>query len=192
MSASIPLAEQLASSLSEERCLEAVREGTGVEDGPMERHGARCYVLAQRLAADRGLEVDEELLLCAALLHDLGLYPGVAAGGVYTTDGAEFATRLLGELGWAAERAKLCADAIEFHHALRSQWDRGAEAELSRLADRIEVSAGALTCGLDREQVRGVFAMASRDGLYAEIARMGAKALRERPLTLAGILRSGR
>jgi len=192
VSSTVPLAETLASSPAELRCLEEVRTATGAVDGPVERHGARCYLLAQHLAVHRGIDADEEVLLCAGLVHDLGLYPGVAAGGAYTADGAEFAKRVLGELGWGAERIALCANAIEFHRALREQWSRGPEVELMRLADRIEISAGRLTCGLSADTVQDVFSMASRKGLYREVARMAGRALRERPATLPLILRSHR
>ena len=50
-----------------------------------------------------------------------------------------------------------------------------------RLADRIELSSGLLRAGLDRGQVRGVFARVSRQGTYRVIAGLVGHALRRAP-----------
>jgi hypothetical protein len=44
--------------------------------------------LRPKLARRRGWVIDGEVLTVAALLHDVGLYPSVSRGGVYTADGA--------------------------------------------------------------------------------------------------------
>ena len=66
-------------------------------------------------------------------------------------EGAEFATELLRGHGWEEQRIRLCSDAIECHHQLRYQWQRGAEVELIRRADLVEVLAGRVRFGLSRE-----------------------------------------
>jgi hypothetical protein len=175
----------------ERQFLEALREASGELDGPMERHGIRCFLLIDRLAARRGLEIDREVALCAALVHDIGLYPSVSHGGVYTEEGGELAAQLFLDAGAGDERARLVANACAYHHAVRDQSARGAEAELLRLADRIELSAGRLRAGLDRAEIREVFESAPRDGLYRAIASLLAPLLRERPLTLPRIFKLG-
>lgn len=187
-----PAAEGLAASPLERRCLEQLRAASGEVDGPMERHCVRCFLFIDRLAERRGVEIDRELALCAALLHDIGLYPSVSEGGVYTDEGGELARRLFLEAGAPDERARLCADACAYHHALRDQSARGTEVELLRLADRIELSAGTLRAGLGRDEVDAIFARASRDGLYRGVAGLLGHALRERPLTLPRIFRLSR
>ncbi|MEZ5156446.1 MAG: HD domain-containing protein [Solirubrobacterales bacterium] len=185
-------AEDLVQSDAEQAALTALREVTGEADGPMERHSMRCFLLAERMAADRGLMVDHEVLLVAGLLHDIGLYEGASAGGVYTTEGAEFAAHLLaGRPGWDERRLELCRDAIDRHHEVRSQWGDGAEVELMRRADMTELTSGVVSFGVSRGWIRGLWRAVPRDGLYPHVAQMVAKALRERPASVPKILIRG-
>jgi hypothetical protein len=179
--------EESVSTAAERDALEAVRNASGETAGPMERHCLRVFAIACELAAERGLEVDREALLVAAFIHDLGLYDSVSRGGVYVKDGAEFATDLLAEHDWDDERTRLCADSIERHHELRSQWALGTEVELMRRADLVDVSNGVVAFGIDRPWLRGLNAAISRDGTYGEVARLVGHAMRQRPLTLPRI-----
>lgn len=184
--------EDLVQSEAERAALTALREVTGESDGPMERHSMRCFLLAERMAADRGLMVDHEILLVAGLLHDIGLYEGASAGGVYTTEGAEFAEHLLaGRPGWDERRLALCRDAIDRHHEVRTQWEDGAEVELMRRADMTELTSGVVNFGVSRGWIRGLWKAVPRDGLYPHIAAMVGKALRERPTSVPKILIRG-
>jgi hypothetical protein len=171
----------LVSTAAERAALEALRAACGGADTPLERHGVRLYRICLELAAGRGIEIDAEVLVCAALLHDIGLAPTVTFGGPYVTDGCVFAGRLLEPLGWEARRLALCLEAIERHHELRSQWPRGAEVELLRRADMIDLSAGAIAFGLDRAWLRRLAAAVPRDGLYRELAPLIARRLRAQP-----------
>jgi hypothetical protein len=153
----------------------------------MERHCLRVFRIAWELAERRELDVDREVLLVAAFIHDLGLYDSVSRGGVYVKDGAEFAAELLAKHGWDEQRIRLCADAIERHHEVRSQWKHGDEVELVRRADLVDISSGLVPFGLSRAWLRELFDQISRDGAYREIARLVGHALRERPLTIARI-----
>ena len=185
------LADDVASTEAERACLAALRDAVGEHDGPMERHCLRVFLIAERIATDRGHDSDREVGLCAAFLHDVGIYPAASQGGVYVTDGRRFAGRLLEPRGWAPERLQRCLDAIELHHELRSQWGRGAEVESIRLADRVEVFAGLSAAGVPRSWLRGVFRAVPRDGLYRELGRLVVRMARERPATMPGILRPG-
>ena len=40
----------------------------------------RQYLIAERIADDRGISYDRELLLCASFLHDAGLYDAASTG----------------------------------------------------------------------------------------------------------------
>lgn len=185
-------AEDLVNTEAGEAALTALRVATGEIDGPMERHGMRCFLLCERQASDRGLLVDHEVLLVAGILHDIGLYDAASEGGVYVTDGAHFARRLLeGRPGWDGRRLELCLDTIERHHELRSQWDAGPEVELMRRADMIELYSAALSFGTSRGWIRGLWRAVPRDGLYGEVGKMVAKAARERPASLPKILIRG-
>jgi hypothetical protein len=182
-------AEDLARSRSELAALEKLREVTGESGGPMERHGLRVFLIADRLAAARSLEIDREVLLIAGLLHDVGLYDKASHGGTYVLDGAEFTAALLHKQGWDEVRVRLCFDAIERHHETRSQWDRGAEVELIRRADLVDLSSGVVRFGLTREWLRDLFKSVPRTGTYPTIGREVAKQLLHRPLKFARIFR---
>ena len=151
-------------------------------------HGWRLYALTLELARRASLDVDREVLLVAALLHDIGLYPDASKKGVYTADGAVFARELLaGREDWPAVRLDLLADAIERHHELRRQWDRGDEVELVRRADLIEVSAGPIRFGVSRDFFKQQLEEYPRSGFYREVGRLLGHALVERPLTIPRI-----
>jgi hypothetical protein len=185
-------AEDLVRSEAEVAALTALREVTGEAGGPMERHGMRCFLISERQAADRDLMVDHEILLVAGLLHDIGLYDGASEGGVYVTDGRNFAERLLaGRRGWDERRTRLCLEAIERHHEVRPQWHAGPEVELMRRADMVELSSGLVNFGVSRGWIRGLWRAVPRDGLYGEVGKMVAKAARERPTSLPKILIRG-
>jgi hypothetical protein len=153
----------------------------------MERHSLRCYQFATEIARLRGWAIDDEVLLVAALMHDVGLYNGASRGGVYTADGAELARELLTEFEWAAERVERCARAIDAHHDLRSQRSYGHEVESLRLADRVELTAGLLSAGISRARRRAILHETPRDGLVFELLREVGRAALQRPLTLPQI-----
>ena len=184
-----PRADTLVETELERRFLEELRSASGEVDGPMERHGVRCFLLVELLARRREVTIDREVCLCAGLIHDAGLYDSISQGGVYTDDGGAFATALFTEAGTRPERARLVGDACAQHHALSDQSSRGIEVELLRLADRIEVSGGLLRAGLSREQVQAIFADVPRDGFYRGVAGLLGHLLRDRPLTLPGIFK---
>lgn len=172
---------------AEQACLATLRELTGEERGPMELHGMRVARLVERLAADRGAEIDRELVMCAALLHDAGLLPSVTRGGVYVTEGGELARSVLQDHGWPPERTRLLFDAIERHHEVRQQWARGIEVELVRRADLIEVSGGLVRFGVTRAFLRVLAREHPRAGFYRAVGRLLGRAVRERLLTLPRI-----
>jgi hypothetical protein len=185
-------ADELVETDDEREALARLRELTGETGGPMERHGMRCFLISERLAAEEHREVDREALLIASLLHDIGLYDGAAEGGAYVTDGRHYAERMLVERGWRGGRLRRCLDAIELHHEVRPQWDAGTEAEVLRRADLVELSAGTISFGVSRGWLRGLARAVPRQGIYREVGRMVAKAGRERPLTLPLIFVTGR
>ncbi len=184
-----PAADGLVQSDEERRALAALRDASGETDGPMERHCVRNFLLCEKLAARHNANLDREVVLCAAFLHDIGVYDSVTHGGVYTEEGAELAHQMALEAGWDERRARLCADACAYHHSVRSKWELGAEVETMRLADRIEVSGGLFRSGLTRDELREVNAAAPRDGFYRGLAHVVWPMLRKRPLTLPRIFK---
>lgn len=179
--------DELAVTPAERDALRRLREATGDIDGPMERHCLRARHIASELGARRGWTIDGEVLTVAAILHDIGLYPGASRGGVYTADGAALAREMLPAYGWHPERIELCAVAIDHHHELRNQLRRGPEVEALRLADLVELSGGLLTFGLDRHWLYELNRSVPRRGLVGELFREVGRAIRERPLTMPQI-----
>lgn len=184
-----PLAETLVETETEKRCLRELRDAAAETDGAMERHCARCFLLAEALAARHDATFDREVLLCASFLHDIGLYDSVSDGGVYTKEGGELMHKVAVEAGWDDMRARLADDACAHHHALTAQWELGSEVELLRLADRIEVSGGVVRSGLSRDEVHAIFDKAPRSGFYTGVAKLLGKAIVQRPTTLPRIFR---
>ena len=180
-------ADELVRTGAERECLAEVRRLTGGAGRPLENHNVRAFLIAERLADRRGLKADREVLLCAAHLHDAGLYPGAATDASYVEDGACLAARLLAAHGWPEGRLRRCMDAIERHHELRPQWKRGVEVELLRRADLVDVSGGLVTFGAGRGWVRSLGREAPRRGFYREIGRLLVRAARDRPATLPRI-----
>ena len=181
--------DQLITTPAAHDALNVLRSATGQEDGPMERHCVRVHHIALKLGERRRWALDREVVLVAAILHDVGLYPGASRGGVYTADGARLARELLHRHGWSADRVDQCAQAIDCHHDVRRPLRRGAAVEALRLADLIDLGGGVITCGLDRRWLRGLARAVPRQGLARELAREVGRALRHRPLTLPAIFR---
>ena len=185
-------ADSLARTATERDALARLREVVGERGGAMERHGLRCFLIGERLAARRGAEIDREVLFVAALFHDIGLYEQASSGGVYVSDGMEFAASFLaGREGWSVGRTRVCLDAIERHHELRPQWQAGVEVEVMRRADLTDLSRGLISHGAGREWLSQLWAAVPRDGTYREIGAMVLKAARERPATLPRIFLRG-
>jgi HD domain len=185
-------ADDLAKTDAERACLDALRDATGAVDDPMERHCVRQFLIAERMAPDRGIEADRELLLCATLLHDAGLYPSVTTGDVYTADSRRLAERTLAPFDWDAGRLARCLDAIEQHHSIRSRWDWGAEVELVRRSDLTDVTRGLARFGVDRAWLRDLFRQIPRKGFYRLIALGLVHEARHHPGNLPRIFRPPR
>ena len=180
-------ADDICATEAARACLKTVRELSGVQDSAMERHCLRVYEIAVELGRRRQSELDLELLACAAWLHDAGLYPGAATSDTYVRDGRRLAERVLTPFDWPIARQARLGDAIERHHELRRQWSRGAEVELLRRADLVDVSQGLVRFGLERAWLRELRRTVSPQGMLREVGRLVATAARERPLTLPAI-----
>lgn len=188
-----PAADALVETPAERACLQACRDLSGDPvDGPMERHSVRCFLLAEALGKKNDKPVDREVLLCAALLHDLGLYEGAKSkNNAYVTDGRVLADKVLAPFDWPTERRELVGAAVERHHELVPQWGRGNEVELLRRADLVEVSQHTIRFGLPKATRAEICARAPRKGFVGEVARELGTAMRERPRTIWRIFRPG-
>jgi HD domain len=185
-------ADELVTTNAGRACLQVLRDATGTVDDPMERHCVRQFLIAERMAADRGIQADHELLLCASFLHDAGLYPSVTTGDVYTADSRRLAERTLDPFGWDAQRLAKCLDAIEQHHATRPRWEWGAEVELVRRADLVDSTRGLIRFNVEPSWLRDLFREIPRKGLYRLIAGGLLMEARHHPGNLPRIFRPPR
>lgn len=181
------VADDLVSTAPEKASLTALRKATGGVDTPMERHCLRVFLIMERIAADQAIAIDREIALCASYLFEIGAYPLASTRDVYTSDGRRFAKRLLEPFGWHDTRLRLCLDAIERHHQLRSQRHLGAEVELLRRADLVDAFPGFFRSGLSRVWLADLFERLPRRGLYSTIFSALGAMLRERPGTIPRI-----
>lgn len=176
------VADELCRTPAEQAALARLRALCGEHDGPMERHGVRCFLLGEEIARRCAATFDREVLLVAALLHDAGLYLDDAQRDAsYVTDGRRFAEEIGEPAGWDAARIVRCADAIEHHHEPRAQWRRGVEVELLRRADLAElVSLLGPAVGLDRAFLAGVRRRVPADGVYRHLGGLVLHEIRRR------------
>ena len=184
----------LARTDAERVCLDALRGLAGGAGHPVELHSARVFEIAERMGA--GLRElsrpDREVLLCAALLHDAGLFGALESGTPYVTDGRNLAAEVLAPYDWPRGRLRRCLDAVELHHHWRPVWSAGTEAELIRSADLVDLSAGAVRLGAARSTVsrawlRELGARWPRRGFYTGLARLLVPLAARRPRALARI-----
>src|SRR3954452_20986582 len=147
-------ADELIATEAEAASLTALRAATGETDGGMERHTARQYLIAERIADARGIPYDRELLLCASFLHDPGLYGAASTGDVSFTASARYARRTLEPFGWPDERLRVCLDACEQHHAFTTRWWMATEVELVRRSDLVEVYPELRRFGIPRSWLK--------------------------------------
>jgi len=182
-------AEDIVSTEAEKASLAALRAAAGADDSVMERHCVRVFLIMEALAAQLGCRLDREVAVCASFLFEIGGYPLASSGDVYTRDGRRYAERLLSRFAWPNERLRRCLDAIERHHQLRPQWQFGAEVELLRRADLVDLAPAWFRGPLSRTWLRALAAQVPRVGLFAMIAGLVRHMLRERPGTIGDIFR---
>jgi hypothetical protein len=143
-------ADELIATEAESTALEALRSATAEVHGDMERHTMRQFLIAERIADMRGVAYDRELLLCASFLHDSGLYAPASTGDVYIKDSVRYARRTLEPFSWPEHRLRVCLDACEQHHAVRTRWWLPAEVELVRRSDLVEMAPELVRWGIPR------------------------------------------
>jgi uncharacterized protein len=79
-------------------------------------HAERNFLMAQRLAHEEGLTLDQDITFAAAFLHDVAAFEEFGKVAVdHTEHGAEVAAKLLAETSFPKEKIPAVQDAIREH-----------------------------------------------------------------------------
>ena len=101
-------------------------------------HIERVYRLCEQIGSAE--EADMEILLTAALLHDAqGSHPGEGARNDHHIRSAEFAGKLLAEMGWAESRIQAVQACIIAHRYRKEDVPQSLEAKVLFDADKLDV-----------------------------------------------------
>jgi hypothetical protein len=146
-----------------------------------------AYRVANLSAALHPADDAVERFALAAAFHDLGIW--TARTFDYLAPSMNLACEHLACSGHADWRESLAA-MIREHHKIRRY--RGPDAELVdpfRRADWIDVSMGALTFGLPRARLRGIFTRWPNAGFHRRLAQLTWQQVRVNPLRPLPVLR---
>jgi len=79
-------------------------------------HSERNFLMAQRLAKEEGMEVDQDVIFAAAFLHDVAAFEEFGKVNVdHTEAGAEYAAEMLDKAGFPKEKIPAVQEAIREH-----------------------------------------------------------------------------
>lgn len=134
-------------------------------------HSRRTYAFGAALGIVEGIEVDHELLYAAALLHDLGLAPGISSGtGTdFTLASAGVARQVADDVGLPPGAAETIASAITLHHSLDVRLADGAVAYLLSAGAALDV-IGLRCCQLPPSTVARILEAHPRANFKASFA----------------------
>jgi hypothetical protein len=139
---------------------------------PLLNHSFRAYRFGRALGELEGIDVDDELLFAAAMLHDTGLVaPPVDAD--FTLASSRFARDVAEQVGLSTAATATLETAITMHHSPGVTLDAGPEAYLLSAGASVDVVGfrawdlpdGALTGAVDlypRADFKRVFTAAFR------------------------------
>ena len=101
-------------------------------------HIERVYALCQQIGHTEG--ADMEILLTAALLHDAqGSHPGEGGRNEHHLRSAEFAGKLLADMGWHESRIQAVQACIISHRYRKDDLPQSLEAKVLFDADKLDV-----------------------------------------------------
>ena len=101
-------------------------------------HGERNFLLAQRLAREERMTVDDDILFAAAFLHDVAAFEEFAKANIdHTEQGAEVAGKFLAETAFPKEKIAAVQEVIRAHMFYSKVGER-AEAIVFHDADTLD------------------------------------------------------
>jgi HD domain len=128
----------------------------------LENHCIRLAELSLALGANRGVELDEDLLRCATYLHDVGLCVKSPHEPNYLKRGLAFARPHVQRWGVGGKDLKVFEEVMLYSHSLRTVSGLTPQANLVRIAVAVEHSWGVLSHGLDPATRRSIFSRHER------------------------------
>ncbi len=183
-----PLQARMPDTPAVAQALEAMRD---LGHTAVLQHGFRCHWWGMALAADRQGQVDEELLLVASLMHDLGLadQAGAQASGCacFTGHSADMAMQLARRHGWVEARTQALGDAITLHMNGHVDVAEGLEAHLLQQATACDV-IGARLAQLPARYRQQVLQAHPRGEFDAEFSRFMAGQAKQQPGSRAALM----
>ncbi len=150
-------------------------------------HCLRLYDFAGAHARRAGVEIDEDLVYLAAMLHDLGLMVPRRRGTNYLTRTVELAERELSGAGLDTDAWATLNECLLYNHAVRPAAPLRPMAEAFRRAVFTEHSRGLLRFGLSRREVRATFARHPYANFARVLASFIGKTVALEPWTLAAV-----
>lgn len=154
-------------------------------------HSYRTYRFGRALGDLEGLEVDEELLFAAALLHDTGLVlaDGSAEGSAdFTLTSARVARDVAEGVGLSSRASETMQTAITMHHSPRVSLDVGPEAYLLSAGAGVDV-AGLRSWELPRTVLEDAVRLHPREGFKVYFTKAWAVEAARVPQGRAQLLR---
>jgi len=146
-------------------------------------HCHRLYRFADLLLERDGLAFDRSTLYAIAMYHDLGLVNDTARGATYMARSLDLFDREVGGLA-AATDERIIEECLLLNHRVRPVRGVDRRAELFRRAVWVEHTRGFRRYGLDRAEVRAVFARHPRLDLDRVLLDFARRVLRREPVTI--------
>jgi len=125
----------------------------------LEDHCRRLHGFATNLAAQDGVVLDDDLLLAACFLHDIGLCVRDSSSRDYIERGLDFVEARLADsgLGLTAQQEESLVELMRTNHSLLPLRGLSPQAEMLRRAVQVEHSLGFISFGLPAEARAEVF-----------------------------------
>lgn len=150
-------------------------------------HSYRTYQFGRALGDLEGLEVDDELLFAAALLHDTGLVLTDGSAD-FTLASARVAKDVADGVGLSSRASETMQTAITMHHSPRVSLDVGPEAYLLSAGAGVDV-AGLRSWELPRTVLEEAVRRHPREGFKAYFTKAWAVEAARVPRGRAQLLR---
>lgn len=129
---------------------EAHRVLTDAAPPELVNHSVRVYLLGKAYGRKKGLRFDDEGLYLASLFHDLGLCPAFKDTSLpFQVNSSRALREFLLKRGFAQERVRALAAAVDFHMQLIPRWSE------DNVAGLLQVGAWMDIMRLRRRAIRG-------------------------------------